>query len=151
MKLIVFMLISVTCNAQLEERLKNYKPASTTQEEYNYLTKGYKETIEKGLDIKKGYLLNHIFEYSLSQNYTFTFKQFVREQAKELAGTLVIAKSKVWGNVYYICIPNEYGLLFEDYYKTIGVWDKYMLHEYLKAYTAYTIKSPHLTFLMNAQ
>ncbi len=34
--------------------------AQTTQEEYNYVTKGYKVQVESGLDMKKGYELKDI-------------------------------------------------------------------------------------------
>jgi len=33
---------------------------STTQEEYNYITKGYKIQVESGLDMKKGYILTEL-------------------------------------------------------------------------------------------
>ena len=35
-------------------------PAPTSEEEYNYLTKGYKVQIESGLDMKKGYALHNM-------------------------------------------------------------------------------------------
>lgn len=114
--------------------------APTTQEEYNYITKGYKETVEKGLDIKTGYAIKDAFDYAFNTNYEFNFKQVLRTSTNEVAGTLVIAKSKLWSNTYYLCIPNDYGRLYEEYFKSIAVWDRAMLYEYFKAYSMYSIR-----------
>lgn len=38
-------------------QLANIELSPTTEEEYNYLTKGYRVQLESGLDMKKNYLL----------------------------------------------------------------------------------------------
>lgn len=40
--------------------LQNFAQISTSEEEYNYLTIGYPESLEKGLDFKQGYNLQKI-------------------------------------------------------------------------------------------
>lgn len=110
--------------------------APTTQEEYNYITKGYKIMLESGLDVKKGYLIIDVKDYTTS-SYTFSFKYLVREQPNEVAAILVIAKSILWGNTYYVCIPNSTeNMLYPQYTSVISAWDKSMLLEYHKAYEA---------------
>lgn len=49
---------------------------STSEEEYNYLTKGYAAGLETGADIKKGYELKKIDESSFS-NCKVVFYQFI--------------------------------------------------------------------------
>ena len=44
--LIVFLFLSFAAVCQ-----------NTTQEEYNFITKGYQQMLESGLDMKKGYYL----------------------------------------------------------------------------------------------
>jgi len=82
------------------------EPKGTSEEEYNYLTKGYKIQLESGLDMKKGYILKDMGEWE-EGSYGFKFKALIREEAEEIAGILVIAKSDSWTGVstYYLCIP----------------------------------------------
>lgn len=80
--------------------------APTTEEEYNYLTKGYKIQAESGLDMKKGYLIRDMGAWK-EGNYSFEFKALIREVADELAGIMVIVKADSWSGIstYYLCIP----------------------------------------------
>ena len=99
--------------------------AQTTQEEYDYLTKGYPEAIEKGYDIKSGYTLEKalsttsydiVFDfYSFTETKTGTVKAFLVEITKEKKG-----KDKK----RYICIPLGKTKLVIDYvndYNKLGV------------------------------
>lgn len=65
---------------------------STTEEEYNYMTKGYRVQTESGLDMKKGYRFGE-YEVIPVGNYSFEVKPLIREAQNELAGILVISKS----------------------------------------------------------
>src|SRR5579863_6326910 len=85
----LLMLISFSTIAQ------TIMPASTTEEEYNYLTKGYATQVSDGLDMKKGYHFKDIGSVKQS-NYEFTFKELVRESTNEVAGILVITRSFAW-------------------------------------------------------
>ena len=129
MKKICLMRLSTAAFAQ----------SPTTQEEYNYATKGYKIQLESGLDTKKGYIIKDAFIYGGSPNYSFTFKYLIREGNNELACILIIAKSITWGNVYYLCLPNQLdNPLYIEFLKSISIWDKPMLLEYQKAFTVLT-------------
>lgn len=78
---------------------------NTTQEEYNFMTKGYKTLIDQGLDMKKGYYLGFKWVDNEWTNYKFTFLELRRETDKSLAGTIIKAYSKSSGNTYYYGIP----------------------------------------------
>ncbi|WP_310560622.1 hypothetical protein [Flavobacterium sp.] len=103
--------------------------AQTTEIEYNYLTKGYKETVTKGLDLKQGYELQDMFVHN-ETSYQFDFKLFNDVSTKKTKAILVIATSNLWGNVYYLCVPiasPELELKYNDYLQT---WDKDILRAY---------------------
>lgn len=125
---IVFMFIASYAIAQ----------APTTQEEYNYVTKGYKLDIETGRDIKKGYIIKDGFLCCGASTYSFEFKYLIREASNELAAIVIIAKRvDTWSGttITYLCLPNQLDSPFyADYLKAVGAWDKPMLLEYQKAF-----------------
>ena len=122
MKKIIFGLFFVTLGMS----------AQTTDVEYNYLTKGYKETVEKGLDLKQGYELQDMYLHSDSL-YDFDFKLFVEKSTKKTKAVLVTAVSKSWGNKYYLCIPLGNPVLHQRYYDFLQTWDKDILKGYSTA------------------
>lgn len=85
--------------------------AQTTQEEYNYLTKGYKVQMESGLDMKKGYTLEDLGDWSYAHGTEIrkcTFKSLIRENDGLPCATLLIYQRADIPNgaVFYICIPS---------------------------------------------
>ncbi|MBZ5858373.1 hypothetical protein [Flavihumibacter profundi] len=76
---------------------------NTTQEEYLYLVKGYKTTIESGLDIKKGYSISDTVSFTTQGNkYGFTFMNLIRQNNKSLAGTIILAYSSISDKHYFL-------------------------------------------------
>lgn len=78
----------------------------TSQEEYNYVTKGYKAQVDNGLDMKKGYELKDIDEKA-TQERKVSLKVLYRlkETKKEIAAYMIIYTKK--GNSSeYICVPH---------------------------------------------
>jgi len=108
--------------------------APTTEEEYNYITKGYQTQISDGLDMKKGYHFKDMFDVRRG-NYQFTTKELFRESTDEVAGILVIAKSFVSNRTYYLCIPHDNQILIERYWNDIGQWDREMSIMYSQVFT----------------
>lgn len=108
--------------------------AQTTEIEYNYLTKGYAETVSKGLDLKQGYELQDFYTFNDSL-YSFNFKLFVELKTKKTKGVLVTAVSKFWGNKYYLCIPQDSPVLLNKYSEYLQTWDKDILKAYSVALT----------------
>lgn len=83
----------------------------TTQEEYNYITKGYKVQIESGLDMKKGYSLVDLGSwksYAEEQERECIFKGLMRTgQTKPSAIMMIYKRNDISNGVtYYICIPS---------------------------------------------
>jgi hypothetical protein len=79
---------------------------NTTQDELNFMSKGFFQMQQAGLDMKKGYYLADSAEFTVQdRKYSFQFFNMRREKNKSLAGTIVIAKSHAWGKDYYIGIP----------------------------------------------
>lgn len=104
---------------------------STTEEEYNYATKGYPETIAKGLDIKKGYLVEPLGERVETKYSIFEMKVLIRESKNEVAAIIVTAKNKLWNsNVYHVCVPINNTDLAGRYFSDLNKWDKPMLLDY---------------------
>lgn len=125
---------TLSLHAQLDTSVIHAIP--TTMEEYNYMTKGYKIQIESGLDMKKGYFFKDIGEHQIG-NYHFTIKNLVRENLRQLAGTLIISSSDVTGKVYYSAIPVNNPELMKLYASEIAKWDDGLTGAYCQIISAY--------------
>ena len=128
MKRITFLLLLLSSLA--------YSQVSTTSDEYNYLTKGYKIAMESGLDLKKGYGFIEVSTYD-DPLYSFSFNQFVRTNNNEVCAIMVSAYSKLWGNKYYYCIPLNNLDLYSLYMDNLKKWDKDILVAYSGALSSY--------------
>ena len=98
--LMLALLFSVTCVF-----------GQTTQEEYNYITKGYKVQIESGLDMKKGYVLLGMGDWGLNfgtEKRNCEFKLLVNQDLDKPCAIMMIYKRTDIANGvnYYICIPS---------------------------------------------
>lgn len=86
--------------------------AQTSQEIYNYISKGYITTLRDGLDIKRGYNFKEIikgpeFTGSLSSNtYQFRYRAFYKEtnENNTLAFMIVLLKNGAVDKVF--CMPS---------------------------------------------
>lgn len=84
--------------------------AQTTQEEYNYITKGYKVQIESGLDMKKGYTLTDLDTSKLTIGEitrSCTFKGLFRNGEVKPCAVMILYKRLDNDKTYYICIPSN--------------------------------------------
>lgn len=97
--------------------------SQTTQEEYNYLTKGYKIQIESGLDMKSGYSLQAITTHSVGPRVT-EFLGLYRDGENVPCATLMIYTHQNTGFKRYLCIPsfdadpkiwNQYLMSFNEF------------------------------------
>jgi hypothetical protein len=77
----------------------------TSQEEYNFITKGYRFTMEYGLDMKKGYSVKLLKKYDLTPNCSAAISGVFREGTSDLAGYLLAIKDGTFEKD--ICIPTE--------------------------------------------
>jgi hypothetical protein len=81
----------------------------TTEEEFNYLTKGYKIQIESGLDMKGGYSIKEYGTWGTtysSFNRNATFKGLYREGEDSPCAVLVIFDKTNSSYREYVCIPH---------------------------------------------
>lgn len=108
--------------------------SQTTEQEYNYLTKGLRDAVEKGLDMKQGYELQDFYTHN-EASYTFNFRLFVDIKTKKTKAILVVADSKLWGNRYFVCIPQGNSELSKRYSDFLQGWDKDILKSYSLALT----------------
>jgi hypothetical protein len=55
------------------------KAQNTTQEEFNYMSRGFARMVSEGLDLKKGYYLSDTAHFTIDNNkYRFTFYHLKR-------------------------------------------------------------------------
>ncbi|HTB32381.1 MAG TPA: hypothetical protein VK808_10170 [Bacteroidia bacterium] len=98
-----FLLCTIICYSQ-----------TTTQEEYNYVVKGYKLGFDQGADIKKGYTLKELGEWVLDLpdgNRSVDYKALCRDNDTKPCAIMAIYKEynkygKVASEEYY-CLPSE--------------------------------------------
>jgi hypothetical protein len=83
--------------------------AQTTQEEYNYLTKGYKIQVESGLDMKDGYTLKPIeinTNVAWDRQRSTTFHGLYRDGDKTPCAILMIYTRIDTRFTEHFCIPH---------------------------------------------
>jgi hypothetical protein len=88
----------------------------TTEEEYNYLTKGYETDMKQGRGVKPGYELGtpKVYEYKEGK---FEYFPFIRKETKEVAAILLIVNSR-YGMAklnYFVCLPKNNPALKERF------------------------------------
>lgn len=83
-------------------------PAGTTQEEYNYATKGLKIQRATGLDTKAGYVLTNPTSLRVG-SFTVTLEDLIRSTSGTVACTVLQVSdypATAEGGTAYFCIPN---------------------------------------------
>lgn len=105
--------------------------SQTSEEEYNYLKKGYKIQIESGLDMKKGYSIKDFgtwgTDYS-SYSRNTTFKGLYRDGETTPCAVLLIVQRTDNDYIDYVCIPHMnssdavWKTAFHDWRETAEDW-----------------------------
>lgn len=115
--------------------LAQMNTSKTTEEEYNYMTKGYKMQLEGGLDMKKGYITDDPTEIK-EADYSFKFIPLARLAGKDtlLVGYIVKAHSSAWDNTYWYGIPFDDEDLVDRCFNSIKALDFPMTQAFFKAY-----------------
>lgn len=92
--------------------------ASTTDEEYKYLTEGYRVQQETGSDFKSGYELKKIDEFT-AKNYKATYSILMHKESNQAkALSIVMSKEKdSKDKKIYLCLPFNNDELFKKFYK----------------------------------
>lgn len=99
---------SLQVQGQVPVNTSTSMPRATSQEEYNYATKGLKVQRANGLDMKTGYSLSNPTTMAMG-SFTVTIEDLIRTGEGTLACSVVEVSavnspSPVWP--LYFCIPN---------------------------------------------
>ena len=99
-KLALLIIMTISCNVFAQDKV------ITTDEEYNYLTKGYELQLQNGSDFKSGYELKKIDEHK-SGGFIVTYSLMNELASKTTkAVSIVLTKEKDSKNkVIYLCLP----------------------------------------------
>jgi len=126
--ILLFILTACICHAQFET-------GKTTEEEYNYMTKGYKLQMDGGLDMKKGYATDTPTDIKVG-DYSFKFIPLARVSGKDsiLVGYIVKARSLAWDNTYWYGIPFGDLDLLNRSFNAIKSLDLPMTQAFFRAY-----------------
>ncbi|OUJ69949.1 hypothetical protein BXP70_25750 [Hymenobacter crusticola] len=118
-----FCLGSLCCIAQTAP-VEKPKIAPTSQEEYNYATKGLKTQRAQGLDLKAGYTLQNDTELPIGTT-TVKIEDLVRKQDNSLACVIAQVSSSKMAEPTYLAIPNAStgGDIFKQYAKSVNDLD----------------------------
>lgn len=82
--------------------------SQTTQEEYNYATKGLKAQYANGLDMKKGYTIELYYQSEKnSSNWLYSYYLLKKDgETKPVAIVLVSGESLNSAGTMFFCIPS---------------------------------------------
>lgn len=122
---------------------KKFKRCNTlSDEEYNYMAKGYWSQVENGLDMKKGYEIENTDGYELSNSsYSFTFFPLLKinaDKTKCLVGYIIKAHSSVSGGNYHYAMPvNNDGVMISKTFEAIHALDYSMTFSFFKCYVKF--------------
>lgn len=100
--------------------------SQTTQEEYNYATKGLKAQYANGLDMKQGYTLTEYLKTETGANYggkpILSAYHLLKKNDKICAIIFVYGVSLTDQSSVFYCIPsfNASSDIWEQYYKSIS-------------------------------
>jgi len=130
-KKILLFIVAITsvsfCFAQV-------KTGKTSEEEYNYMTKGYQIQLSSGLDMKKGYSTGTAISI-VEGSYSFDFIPLEKNSINtELIGYIVKAKSTVSGSTYWYGLPLGNLDLLNKSFTSIKELDDAMTTAFFKAY-----------------
>lgn len=86
--------------------------SQTTENEYNYITKGYKSYDQSGTDLKSGYYIQAGIKYghqTKSSTYLYDIIRLMRKDNNELAALIVKVKkiANNYDEYHYLCIPTK--------------------------------------------
>ena len=109
----------------------------TSEEEYNYMSKGYKNTISEGADLKKGYMVNNNYGKLSIGLYDFKFIPFYRGDSS-FVGIIVKAHSGASNSDYWFGIPFKNIELFHNFCNQLAALDVNMTNAFINAFVMFS-------------
>lgn len=130
MKKLFYLLLFVSFNLFAQQNETGTFTTQTTLQEYNYVTKGYKDQLDKGLDMKIGYSLKDASSFITSYNFDTkkidrktSFKLLYKEGNTLPIAIMMIMERKDNGYLEYYCIPSYnsdlWSTFFSDFSKNL--------------------------------
>ena len=125
--------------ASEKTHLVSEKTSVTTEEEYNYITKGYQIQLSSGLDMKKGYAVgNEILFVDGAYDIKLIPIYKVVNNENVLVGYVCNALSRVWNKTYWFGFPIGNKALLDKSFESISsTLDKPMILTLFKAFANY--------------
>jgi hypothetical protein len=108
------LLICFLLSFSQEENINLNDHVSTTLVEYNYITKGYKDQIEKGLDVKLGYSLIDVQKVKFG-NSNYYLRWLMHINTKKIKATMISVNDKI-----FFCLPVNNQELMNKFYQEIN-------------------------------
>ena len=138
--ILTFLLLTFLVNFSFSQDA-NYS-SRTTEEEYNYMSKGYQVQIANGLDMKKGYntgipILIIIDHY----NYKYIPLFRISNREKVLVGYIVnITFKNAFITIdYWCCLPLGNKELLERTYNTLSRYSEQVKFNFFKSYLEFNL------------
>ncbi len=129
--LIAFFLV-ISLYAQTDA---TYKP--TTEIEYTYIIKGIPNSIENALDVKRGYSIDGLDNFSAFdfydhkfEKYSFRFANLIRDD-KSLSAIIVKGYSEYTKKTYWFCIPHGDFQLNQKFEAQLDLMDKSFMKAFI--------------------
>lgn len=107
-----------------------FAQAPTTLVEFNYAVSGYKDNLDKGQDVKAGYLVKELGGVQVYGDHRFQFRALIRKQKNELAGIMVTAKETIFNQTFFTCIPINNDALLQRYQSDLSKWPSGLILRY---------------------
>lgn len=116
-----------------------YSKGVTTEEEYLYMSKGYKVAQESGLDIKSGYAIGKTIAHTVGI-YTFEYKAFLKVNGSDTieVGTIVKVTAKTLFGVTtaWFGIPKGNTTLLNQFFTSLYTSSTSYAEPFFKSYAA---------------
>jgi hypothetical protein len=117
-KVVLLMVLSCLVNITYGK----YSKGITTEEEYLYMSKGYKVAVESGLDLKAGYKIGKTYSQTISL-YTFEYKTLLKVNGQDTTEVgyivKVVAKTLFGPSTYWFGIPMGNQVLLDQFFATL--------------------------------
>jgi hypothetical protein len=117
-----------------------YIKGVTTEEEYLYMSKGYKVAVESGLDLKTGYAIGKTYSQTISI-YSFEYKTLLKVSGQDTSevGYIVkiFAKTLFGPSTYWYGVPMGNQTLMDQFFASLyAPANEALVRPFFKTYTA---------------
>ena len=98
-------MLRILCIVSAVQLVAASATAQTTEEEYNYVTKGYEMQVKGGLDMKQGYRFENLLTDTVKDRKS-EFKALIRDGEEKPCAIMLIYTRLATGDISYVCLPH---------------------------------------------